>query len=70
MAEKFWMVWVQGADGPTKQHGAKQEAKQEAERLALLHPGCPVWLLESEGFARAREPVQWDWCWQSNQQEA
>lgn len=34
--KKFYMIYVEGQNGPTRQHLTYQDAKKEAERLARL----------------------------------
>ncbi len=44
---KFWMVFVTGAQAPTKQHFTRAAAESEAQRLAMK-TGVPVYILESQ----------------------
>ena len=49
--DRFWMVWIEGREGPTKKHETFDDARREAERLLalpqnygrkayVLHPDC------------------------------
>ncbi len=57
--EKFWMVFVTGTKGCTKQHSDEEQARAEAERLAKLYPAEKVYLLEAIDFCIADTPVVW-----------
>ena len=46
MSEKFWMVFVEGANTPATKHYSMPEARQEAERLAAKFLE-PVYILEA-----------------------
>jgi len=47
--EKFWMLFVEGGNSPTKRHYDRGEAEREAERLCNTN-GHMVHLLESVSF--------------------
>jgi hypothetical protein len=57
--EKFWMVWRVGGQGPTKKHGSLEEAKAEAERLAISFPGRQFMILEAITYCEIKNPVLW-----------
>jgi hypothetical protein len=44
---EFWMVLGNGA--PTYRHDTEENARQEAERLARLSPGCEFFVLAATG---------------------
>ena len=46
MDEKFWMIWRENYDVPTKKHLTRTEAYLEAERLARKHPGSKFYLFQ------------------------
>ena len=52
---KIWMVWVDGGSAPNKAHFSKQEASQEAVRLAGK-TGHRTYLLESVGYYMTPKP--------------
>ena len=45
--ERFWMVWGAGKDQPQRKHSTPESAFDEAERLALRHPGTAFYVLVS-----------------------
>ena len=56
--KRFWMVWNPGNRAPSFKHKTQDAAKQEAERLAKLHPGKEFVVLQSVGTVRTRE-TEW-----------
>ena len=60
---KFWMCYVEGTKGCSKQHTKEDEARAEAERL-LREPenfGKIVYLLETVGCVSFEQaPVKWE----------
>jgi len=57
--EKFWIVWRVDGQGPTKTHGRLEEAKVEAERLAISLPGRKFAVLEMVACCEIKNPVVW-----------
>jgi hypothetical protein len=57
--DKFWMVHRIGGSGPgpDKEHSSEISASDEAERLALQHPGEVFAVLEAMRACRALEPI-------------
>ena len=56
---KFWLVWSpQGDRPPSYRHASYDDAKNEARRLAALHPGKEFFVLEAVGGAK-RVDVEW-----------
>lgn len=47
--QAFWMVWNPQGHAPTKDHGTKDSAEREAERLARLNRGQRFIVLQSIG---------------------
>ena len=45
----FWMVYVDGKPDFTRKQATEPVARGEAERLAKLHPGVKVFVLEATG---------------------
>lgn len=45
--EKFFMVWKEGTPSPVKRHPNHSSAFKEAKRIARLHPGKKVYVLEA-----------------------
>lgn len=41
----FFLVWREGGDAPVKQHRNVTAAENEAERLAIAHPGSTFYVL-------------------------
>ena len=63
--DTFWMCWVEGRLGPTRQHETLTDAKHEAERLARLpeNEDRHVFVLAAVYACQAQEiPVLWDDC--------
>lgn len=61
MNEQFWMIWIEGKSGPTKQHFVLDEARLEAERL-LRQPGNQgqrAFILKSTSVGDIQSPVSW-----------
>lgn len=54
----FWMLFLEGGHAPTFKHGTKKSARDEAKRIAMLHPGKRVWVLEAIASC-VKEEVQW-----------
>ena len=53
MSEPFWLVWCPtGSRPPSRRHGNKEAAQQEAERLARCAPGQSFYVLKSLSVAR------------------
>jgi len=57
--EKFWMVWKENGNGPTRQHESLKSAEEEAERLSKLEPGKNFVVLESVKFCTIDSPIHW-----------
>jgi hypothetical protein len=55
MPQKFWFVWNSTRGGPTKRHPSLDKAATEAARLAALHPGHKLYVLEAIGYAAQGE---------------
>lgn len=53
----FWMVFVEGASSPAKQHETVESAQMEAERLAKANIGRKVWVLESKHCNKGVGPL-------------
>ena len=55
--QKFWMVYVEGKGAPSRKHQTKEDAFEEAKRLALQERGRAV-ILEAVYVAHlVDEPV-------------
>jgi hypothetical protein len=62
MENRFWMVFIEGRAGPTKQHIECNEARLEAERLLRLpnNRGRKAYILEAVSYGLIEEPpVVW-----------
>lgn len=46
---EFYVVWHPERGTPIKKHATEHNAKQEAARLAALHPGASFYVLRSHG---------------------
>lgn len=46
---KFWMVWREGGNAPTKRHFTQMGACAEAKRLCALHPGQRFFVMQADG---------------------
>jgi hypothetical protein len=60
--EKFWMCLVEESQGCRYMHGCKEDAIQEAERLARLpdNAGKKVYVLEVISYCKTEiKPVLW-----------
>jgi len=60
---RFWTCWVKGTNGGYGyQHTTREDAVQEAERLAGLpvNQGREVYMLELVGCCKKPPPVQWE----------
>ena len=57
----FWMVFVEGASSPAKQHETVESAQMEAERLARANIGRKVWVLESKHWTQASIQIIAGW---------
>ena len=55
-SDKFWCCYLAGTGGNTHRHLTRQEAEQEAERLARLNEGKKVYVLETVCYCIA-EPA-------------
>lgn len=53
---RFWMVL--GAGAPRQRHYSRTSARNEAARLARLHPGQPFTVLASEATVQ-RQDLSW-----------
>lgn len=53
---KFWLVWREHGSAPTYKHQTKEDAVQEAERLAKLHPENVFFVMEAKAGRFSREP--------------
>ena len=57
---RYWLVHNPNRGAPNKQHITLDAARAEAERLAGLHPGESIYVLEVVGVAVTERPkVQW-----------
>lgn len=57
MADKFWMVWVEGRGAPTVRHADERSATAEAARLAK-HEKRTAYVLEAvRGFAHKKPDI-------------
>jgi len=58
MNNRFWMVFIEGRGGLTKQHTECNEARLEAERLLHIpgNKGCKAYILESVSYGSIVEP--------------
>ena len=54
----FWMVWRVGGMLPSHRHTTEESARQEAQRLAKLHPGHEFIVLRAVAKVR-KDEVQW-----------
>lgn len=61
MNESFWMVWIRGKSGPTRQHFTVDEARLEAERLLRLpgNQGMKAYILKATSCGEISSPVSW-----------
>lgn len=58
--DKFWMVWVEGTEGPRRRHEVRKLAEEEAERL-VMQTNKKVYLLEMVAICAMRpQPVVWE----------
>jgi hypothetical protein len=57
MKTRFWMVYGEGQGAPTYKHDSKQSAEEEAQRLALCHPGIAFYALKATSIAFAASPA-------------
>ena len=56
----FYMLFVEGGKFPVVRHDTKDEARAEAERLAIKYQGRKVWLLGVKACCEASKPaVMW-----------
>jgi len=55
--QRFWMVLVDGSESTSHRHYSEQDARDEAERLAI-NTGEDVFVLEAQVFVR---PVTTEW---------
>lgn len=55
--DKFWMVFRDGGQCPTKRHATEEGACQEAERLALKHLATFYVLESTWDFRLESRPV-------------
>jgi hypothetical protein len=55
---RFWMVWVEGKEGPAKKHFTMDDARLEAERLLRLpeNKWRIAYLLEARDFGAIESP--------------
>ena len=54
---KFWMVWMEGNRDPQVKHPVQSAAFMEAERLARLHPGKTLWVLEAIDACKVNDVI-------------
>lgn len=59
--KEFWDCYIEGTDGGKYlKHTTLESARQEAERLARLKPGCKVYVLKMVDYCIAYErPIEW-----------
>lgn len=48
----FWLVWNPEGRAPTKRHGTKVSAEQEASRLAEKEPGRSFYVMQADQVFR------------------
>lgn len=53
----FWMVYGEGKGVPTRKHETREEAVNEAQRLAKLNVGTKFYVLFAQMQVTADEPV-------------
>ena len=53
---KFWMVYCPQRTAPTYQHLSRQDAEQEARRLATMNPGTQFFVLRAVSGVTATQP--------------
>jgi len=56
MNDIYWMVHNTTRSAPTIKHTSAQSAVTEARRLAELHPGDSVYILQAIGAFKASKP--------------
>lgn len=60
--DTFWMVWIEGRQGPTKKHETLDDARLEAERLLSLphNQGRKAYVLHPDSYGQVEPPpVTW-----------
>lgn len=60
--DRFWMVWIEGRQGPTKKHETLDDARQEAERILALQEnyGRKAYVLHPDSYGILDPPpVVW-----------
>lgn len=55
----FWMVMADNSSHTRYRHRGLDDARREAERLALLNPGVKFYVLQCVGAAEAHQPIEW-----------
>lgn len=53
----FWMVWRENGGAPTHRHFSKEDAQNEASRLALKCPGEVFFVLKATAAVAADIPL-------------
>ena len=54
--KRFWMVWKDGANAPTKKHETRVAALVEANRLSTANPSFVFYVLVAEYEVEAVVP--------------
>ena len=56
---KFWMLYVEGANSPTRKHESYLDALEEAKRMAGLRDfkGSRIYVLEAVGVIAIQHTV-------------
>lgn len=55
--EVFWIVWKEGGGPSYVKHDSRRSALNEAERLAVKHPGGRFYVLEADSVSHTPPPV-------------
>lgn len=62
--KQFWVVWNAYKGVPTVKHETEQSARDEAERLSILHPGHRFHVLKHIDTC-VNNNVLWDSGWEN-----
>lgn len=55
---EFWLVWNESGQAPTYKHQTLEQARAEAERLAVAVPGSRFFVLHAQESCIKSE-IQW-----------
>jgi len=59
MKQPFFIVWSpQGATPPRERHDSFFKAQKEAERLAMLKPGCDFFVMQAHCRVATTSPIE------------